>query len=206
MKKKDNILTEVGFQKLLELFDPVPEKAGLVYLKLRQKLAVKFGLQGSVNPEDHADEVLDRVARRVQEGLILEDGNYEGYFFKTAKFVFLEYVNSRKKLSISLDDLPAGGEPSEDPKAMLAQMELRIERELGFEAIRKCRNELSPDEQSTFDFYFAEDGALKHKERREALAQKLAVSLNTLKTRASRIREKLLTCARRKMSDLHSSL
>ena len=203
VKKKDWIINEDAFGKLLGIFDPNVEKAGVIYEKLRSKLITKFRFRGSFVPEDHADVTFNIVARRVADDGVVLDENYEFYFFRVAQNVIKEYIKSNNRSSVSIEDLPYGSEPSENPLDTLAKLEDRIEQELGFEAIAECRDGLTSEEREIFDIYFGgAENELKQKERRRAFGEKLGITLNNLGTKASRIKRKLSECLRKKFSKL----
>jgi hypothetical protein len=61
-------LTAEAFDKLLVSLDPDRERAGEKYEHLRGGLVCLFEWRGAPFPEDHADEVINRVARKLGEG------------------------------------------------------------------------------------------------------------------------------------------
>ncbi len=113
--KKDWVLTTDAFELLLSALDPNREQAGVKYEQIRRKIIRKLEFEGSSVPEEHADEVFNRVARRLVEGERLDAESPDGYFLQTARFVLSETRRSGKRHRVSgLDDLAVGEEPTRD--------------------------------------------------------------------------------------------
>ena len=66
-------LTAEAFAKLLACLDPDAETAGEKYEAIRQKLVKFFDWRGAHFPEDCADETLNRVTRKIDEGDVIQD-------------------------------------------------------------------------------------------------------------------------------------
>ena len=62
-------LTTDTFTRLLNSLDEDRERAGEKYEELRRTLIRFFEWRGAPFPEEHADEALNRVARRLGEGV-----------------------------------------------------------------------------------------------------------------------------------------
>src|SRR5271154_647155 len=74
--------------RLLAKLNPDPERAGMTYEELRRRLILFFRLKRPHEAEDLADQVLDRVARRLSEGVEME--RIEFYSLGVARFVLRE--------------------------------------------------------------------------------------------------------------------
>src|SRR6266498_451331 len=61
-------LTQEAFDKLLLSLDSDRNSAGAIYSETRGKLTRFFEWRGCPFPEDHADETINRVAKRLVEG------------------------------------------------------------------------------------------------------------------------------------------
>ena len=61
-------LSGEAFERLLAAFAPSREEAALRYESLRQRLVRYFTWERCPFPEERADEALNRVARRLEEG------------------------------------------------------------------------------------------------------------------------------------------
>lgn len=197
-----NTATEViDFEGLLLAIAPNVEQGGIKYEKIRLKLIRFFSAKGSIAPEENADEVFDRVARRIAEGEILDRDNPDGYFLQTARFVFLEECRSWQKKVSSLDAMPPNFEPFEDPVETLEVLSERIEKEKGLEVLAECRKDLSSDELLMVDVYDFGTGR-ERIERRKALANKLGKNMNSLRIDVCRTNNKLKKCAVKKLENI----
>src|SRR5262249_58317442 len=87
--RKERELTPEAFKKLLAKLDPNPETAGGKYEELRRQLIKFFEWRGSFFPDELADETLNRVARKIDEGEEIEK-NLIALALGIARFVFLE--------------------------------------------------------------------------------------------------------------------
>src|SRR5688572_31051667 len=61
-------LTQEAFDKLLLSFGDDRDTGGKKYLEIRSNLTRFFEWRGCPFPEDHADETINRIAKRVGEG------------------------------------------------------------------------------------------------------------------------------------------
>src|SRR6266550_6910983 len=81
-------LTQEAFDRLLASMGGDRESAGEQYLETRSKLVRFFEWRGTSFPEDHADETINRVAKRLSEGEHIRE--LPKYFFGVARLVLLE--------------------------------------------------------------------------------------------------------------------
>lgn len=191
----------LDFEGLMLAIAPTIEQGGIKYESVRLKLIRFFSVKGSIAPEENADEVFDRVTRRIAEGEILDRNDPDGYFMQTARFVFLEECRSWKKKVSSLDAMPPNFEPFENPIETLEVLSERIEKEKGLEVLAECRKELSSDEILMIDVYDFGTGR-ERIERRNALADKLGKSMNSLRIDVCRTNNKLKKCAVKKLENI----
>ncbi|HEY7785163.1 MAG TPA: hypothetical protein VIB00_10575, partial [Pyrinomonadaceae bacterium] len=59
---KDWVLTQESFDALLHWLDPQRDRAGLRYEEIRRSLIKIFACRGCAEPEDLADETINRVS------------------------------------------------------------------------------------------------------------------------------------------------
>ena len=71
---KDWILTQESFDALLNWLDPRREEAGQKYEDIRLRLIKIFTCRGCLEPEDLADETINRVSKKLPD---IQD-SYEG--------------------------------------------------------------------------------------------------------------------------------
>src|SRR5436305_4940480 len=81
-------LTAEAFTKLLARLDAERERAGEKYEDLRRTLIKFFEWRNAPFPEEHADETLNRVARKLAAGIEIK--NIGGYCYEVARLVCLE--------------------------------------------------------------------------------------------------------------------
>jgi DNA-directed RNA polymerase specialized sigma24 family protein len=183
-------ITPDAFESLLSSLDEDRERAGQKYEILRRKLLEFFAARGSRAPDEHADETLNRVARRIAGGEAVE--NLSRYCFGVAKFLSLEVSRRQSKEPVAFDDefsasaeYDAGDEEERERE--------RQARERRLECFEECLRKL-PEETRTFivEYYREENGSKI--EQRKAQAARLQTTLNALRLRASRLRRELAAC------------
>jgi DNA-directed RNA polymerase specialized sigma24 family protein len=130
MKNYD--LSEQGFLQLLARLNTDPKHAGEEYEKLRARLIYFFERKGCRIPAELCDETIDRVARKIEEGQIIED------IFKfsggVARLVLLEHWKDAGRERAELDEhLPS---PTSD----------REFDEDRLKCMKKCLQSLSPEQ------------------------------------------------------------
>ena len=174
-------LTQEAFDRLLSHLDPDRERAGEKYEQLRLKLVKFFEWRGAPFPEEHADEALNRVTKRVAEGEAVRD--FHSYSLGAARLVFLETLKEPDSHRTSLDSLP----PLPAPPPESDDSRLRLE------CFEKCLRALPAESCELITQYYQEEKRAKI-DHRKALAAQLGIPLNALRIRAHRIREKLEAC------------
>jgi DNA-directed RNA polymerase specialized sigma24 family protein len=92
---KDWILTQESFDALLDWLDPAREIAGQKYEEIRWRLVKLFACRGCHEPEDLADETINRVTRKLKELAPDSAGDRVAYFYAVGNNVFKEYLRRR---------------------------------------------------------------------------------------------------------------
>jgi len=178
-------LTAEGFEKLLNQLDDDSRRAGEKYEQLREKLTRFFLWRGVLNlhADVLADESLDRVAKKLTEGVEIE--NISAYACEVSRFVWLEHT--RKNKEIPTDETP---EPVSAPAPVDSDERLAY--------LNKCMQEVvkDEDERRLIVAYYDPDPGEKIKETRRKIAEKLGITTNYLKQKASRLRIRLEKCIR----------
>src|SRR5215831_12242937 len=108
--KRDWVLTEEGFTRLLEALDSDRDRAAERYEHLRRSLIKYFDWRGSNNSERGADETIDRLARKLSEGNIVDD--LHTYALGVARYVHLESLRSESMEQAALNSPVAGASDS----------------------------------------------------------------------------------------------
>lgn len=174
------MLTKEALEKLLTCLDEDRERAGEKYQTLRTGLVRFFEWRGCAFPEDHADEAIDRVARKIAQGE--EIRNIQSYVTAVARFVSMEVVKEREKHQAALSLLPR------DPVRQEP-----VDEDTRLECVRRCLQALAPESSQLIMAYYQDDGRNKIAVRKK-LAQQLGISPHTLRMRLQRLRSKLEEC------------
>lgn len=174
-------LTQEAFDQLLAALGPDRESAGEKYLEVRGNLIRFFEWRGCSFPEDHADETINRVAKRISEGE--EIRNPIGYFLGAARMLALEIQKERAKERQALSELAN----AEAASYQFEELEPRVE------CLERCLKNLPTENRELIVQYYQGERGAKI-ENRKRLTDRFKVPLNTLRMRALRLREKLLIC------------
>lgn len=181
-------LTKAAFDRLLSAFDPHPEVAGNIYLVLRRNLIRFFEVRGIKYAEDASDEVLNRLARKVENGENID--NINTYALGVARMLALELRKS--PLQKTTNEVPEIGVPPFDHD------QAATEEKLG--CLESCLSALSGENRTIIIDYY--QGEKREKiENRRRLAGRLGIPQNALRNRAVRLRDTLETCITRCLRD-----
>jgi len=174
-------LTQDAFDKLLVAFGGDRESAGRKYLEIRNNLTRFFEWRGCSFPEDHADETLNRMAKRVAAGE--EILNHSGYAVGVARLLLHEINKGRQREQSALAEI------SSAPDVYVAE----DGDESRLACLRSCLQALSPDNRDLILQYYQGEKGEKIGNRKKLL-ERLGVPVNTLRMRALRLRERLQSC------------
>ena len=181
--KRKWTLTQPALDKLLACLSPDREEAGARYELLRRKLVRFFECRHAEPADEYADETINRVARRIDEGQAVD--NLGAYSLGVARLLCLELTKLPNAKALQLDDTqppPAAPLPpgSKDDEPRL-------------DCFDDCLESLSPNSRKLIIDYYQEERRAKI-ELRQKLADKLGIPLNALRIRAHRIRNGLKRC------------
>lgn len=179
-------LTAEAFNKFLLSLDPNLEKAGEKYEAIRQTLVKFFDWRGAHFPEDCADETLNRVTRKIDEGNAIQD--VATYCHGVARLVFLEKLKSPDQRRTDFEALPQSAlvaPESEEP-------------DVRQECFSRCLRSL-PEENRHLILHYYQDEKRNKINNRLSLAERLGLPLNALRSRAQRTRDKLEQCVKQCM-------
>jgi RNA polymerase sigma factor (sigma-70 family) len=169
------VLDQESFDDLLAWLHPQREQAGQKYEDIRRRLIKIFTCRGCCEPEDLADEVINRVSKRLKDIKSEFTGDPARYFYGVAIMIHREYLRRRPAPT-----LPASPENSD-------------EIEMEFECLEKCMQKLAPDTQELLRQYYQDEKRAKI-DHRKRLAERLGVAVNALRIRACRARAVLQEC------------
>jgi hypothetical protein len=169
-------LSREAFDRLLDTLDPDRDAASRKYEALRRRLIDVFAWARSDAPEELADEALNRLARRLLEGVSLDAADVQRYASGIARLLLYEENRSRRNRDAALRDAARQDTPVEPPDTL--------------HWLEECLDALPRESRELIERYYSED--------REALARSLDLSVNALRNRAMRVRERLYDCVLRK--------
>jgi DNA-directed RNA polymerase specialized sigma24 family protein len=174
-------LTPESFDKLLIAFGGDRESGGEKYLEIRHNLTRFFEWRGCSFPEDHADETINRVAKKVDEGEAIL--NPSGYAMGVARLLLLEIIKSRQREQSALNEMGAASEAYVEPDDSQSRLD----------CLQNCLQTLSTDNRELILQYYQGEKSEKIQNRKQLL-DRLGIPVNTLRMRALRLREKLQSC------------
>jgi DNA-directed RNA polymerase specialized sigma24 family protein len=168
-------LSEDSFFRLLARLNTDPVLAGEEYEKLRARLMYFFERKGCRTPAELSDETINRVARKMEEGIEIED--LFKFSYGVARLVLLEHWRDPKREWDQLDQRMSS------PRSDREFDEHRLE------CMEKCLQALPSEERDLIVKNCTLD-----KKGKEEMARALGLTMNALRIRAFRIRTKLHEC------------
>ena len=187
-RQKLSELSKEAFELLLDRLDSDRAQAGEKYEHLRRKLVQFFRWERTDFPEENADEVLNRVARKLRSGE--EIGDLQKYVYGVARMIALEAAQKRRKNQAALAEMAHTRIP--DP--------ISEEEELLVPALWDCLQSLPPDARELILKYYHGERQVRIRNRK-TLAGELGIPLNALRNRALRLREKLQDCVEQRRKE-----
>jgi len=181
--KKEWALTKEAFDRLLGMFDRDRERAGQKYEFVRLRLVKFFQWSGAIEPDMEADETLNRVARKIEEGANVY--NLNAYIQGVAKLVKAESLRNPVRKHIDIEeayDLAAAID--DDPE--------KTDRRV---CLDRCLGNLPDESREIIITYYENEKGIRIKGRKQ-LAARLGITANALRINAHRIRMSLETCVR----------
>ena len=161
------------FEDFLRRLDPQSPSTDLTYKKIRQKLIRYFSWRRCHNPEDQADETIQRV----HDKLLDEATDYiekpYSYLYAVAKNVYNEYVRS----AIREEGIAKG----------LQELWPVILDEHG-DCRKRCLQNLTPKKMELIMEYYSS------KEDRGELVRSLGMNISSLRVQIHRIKNELKDC------------
>lgn len=180
------VLTKEAFANFLGCLDPNPERAGEKYEALREALVKFLDWRGALFPDELVDETFNRVARKLDEGETIRD--VPTYCHGVARLVFLQSLEHPGNKRVELEDLPPIAIPEPEPEPDLNDARRKC--------LNRCLSQLPAENRELITAYYRKEKRQKI-DHRVLLAEKLGITLNALRSRAQRIRDKLERCIMR---------
>jgi DNA-directed RNA polymerase specialized sigma24 family protein len=182
------LLNRAALEGLLSALDTDVARAAQQYERLRERLIIYFSGRRCPDPEDSADDTLDRISRRIDEGEQIRD--VTRFAYAVARLVLSEsFKRVRRRGDVLARLATSSGAPPDDGTAAT------LGPDGAMECIRSCTQRLPPDERELILLYYDSAGR-DQQEQRKQLAARLDVSPTALRLRAFRIRRALEACTR----------
>jgi DNA-directed RNA polymerase specialized sigma24 family protein len=178
-KMKEWILTEQSLAGFLSALDEDTERAAEQYEMIRRRLMKFFEWRGSATSDELADETLNRLARKIDEGEAIR--NLSAYIGGMARLVWLEALKEQERARGAVEDLRSS---SHNPSQTNSQQ---------IECFELCLEGLPTENRALILDYYRAEKSSKIKLRKQ-LAETLGTPLNALRIRAYRIRLQLEKC------------
>jgi DNA-directed RNA polymerase specialized sigma24 family protein len=174
-------LSRSSLDTLLYALHPDRDRAGLEYEALRERLVHFFELRWTSNAEELADEALNRLAKRLSEGQIVNQIPH--YLLGIARLLLLERAKEQHLQPLVDREVVVSHPATEDPVQ---------------EAFQSCLEELSFRDRQLLERYYGEEGVIRI-QNREILAHELGISVNALLNRVMRLRAGIERCTQERL-------
>jgi DNA-directed RNA polymerase specialized sigma24 family protein len=178
-------LTPKAFDQFLSLLDLDRDRAGEIYETLRRNLIQLFIWRGCRDPESQADETINRVIRKIDEGEEVRD--VIAYAHGVARRLLLEVFKKQEREQVGIDELPP-----------LVAQPAEQDDDTGVLCLRRCLNRLPEESRQLIVLYYQGEKSAKI-ENRKRLAEGMRVTLGALRYRAFDLRQRLQGCIERCM-------
>jgi len=186
--KKEWVLTKEAFDRLLAMFDKDRERAGQKYESARLRLVKYFQWSGAIEPDVLADETLNRVARKIEEGANVY--NLNAYIQGVAKLVKAEALRNPNRRNLDIEEAyDLAATIDEDPE--------KTERRV---CLDRCLGNLPHKNREIIITYYENEKGIRIQCRKQ-LAARLGITPNALRIDAHRIRMSLETCVKECLGD-----
>lgn len=173
-----------AFERLLAFLDADRQAAAAKYEDIRRRLLKLFAWRGCTAPDECTDRAIDRVARRLGEGVEITVKDPFHYFQGVALNVLREHVREPPRAWVSLDADGRGD-------VLATTTDDAGDDEPRLSCLDRCLASLpARQRQLLLDYHRGE----RHIETRQALAAALGIATNALRIRVHRLRTAVEGC------------
>ncbi len=173
------------FARFLKLLSPDTEEAGRLYVRLQKKLVGFFSLKGVSDPGDAAADTIDRAVLRIAAGADVPD--VERYCFGIARNIVKERSRILQRENSAFHKF------IEDLSNSSAGQVERI-----YNILKPCFEQLDGEEQQLLLTYCHEIQGRARTEHRRQLAETMEMTVQTLRVRVTRLRNRLTECVQKR--------
>ncbi len=171
--------SDAPLARLIERLESAGGDAGEAYEALRRLLIRYFEVRGRHDADVLVDQVLDRLAHRLDDGTAVED--LGAYARGIARLVFLEALRRQPDARIHVE--PVAPDPATDDETM-------------DQCLSSCLARLDSGARRQVLAYYAADGRARI-DGRKTLADQIGISATALRLRMLRLRMQLEACINR---------
>jgi hypothetical protein len=173
-------LTQTALRRLLQVLDADADRAADRYRDLHEGLCALFHFWGASETAELADRTLDRVAMKLDEGVVVAPDAIGRYTRGVARMILHESHRTLEKEHRTLAEFDRTNMPDERRGRVL-------------DALEHCLGTLAAHERTlVLDYYAAEGSDATHV--RQRLAVRIGVSWTALRIRVLRLRQRLEVC------------
>ncbi|HYB52291.1 MAG TPA: hypothetical protein VEG84_00355 [Thermoanaerobaculia bacterium] len=177
-------LTHESLERLLLVLDSDRDVAGQKYEAIRTRLIRLFEWRGCRSAESLADETIDRVTRRIDEGVDIRAEDPAVYFCGVARNVLKEYWTSIQRERKFRQSEPSAESFEGEDHLEQDEVDERLD------CLDRCLSQLPRESLRLITLYYRPTRGERIAKRSE-LARELGISLGSLRVRAHRIRKTL---------------
>lgn len=165
-----------AFERLLAALNADRDRAAIEYEQLRHRIIGLLRWWGATRPEELADDTLDRVALKLEEGARIGQGGLGAYVRGVARMVYYESTRQPSMPSLTRDvAAPEGPDDLEETS----------------ECLDGCLSSLDSRDRTVLLRYY---DAGKAADVRKGLADELGISMTALRIRTHRLRTEVEQC------------
>jgi len=189
------------FAALLKWLAPNPQEAGLKYQEIHKKLTNLFAFKGCNRPEELADIVIDRVAKKVAQ-LPPEPEDWVRVFYSFSKYVFLEFLHTQRAHSLGFpSDDPSFDPTGSDPRFHYARKEDEEDVENQHRCLEECLSKLPDSDRTLLRNYYNYPEGSKSRHRQLLAESENCGTLNALRIKVCKLRTRVTDCVLRCIRD-----
>jgi DNA-directed RNA polymerase specialized sigma24 family protein len=178
--KKSEPPSQEEFDKMLDWLDPDRDRAAEKFLEIRTRVTKILVRRQCYAAEELWDETANRVCHRVKDVAPTYVGDPALYFYAVARLVHLEWLDEEKRKRGGIDYEPPNPPVPDDIESI-------------HECLDGCLQMLNADDHEMILKYYEKETRAKIEQRKE-LAEKLGITLNSLRMRVHRINGHLRKC------------
>ena len=182
MTSRPRDLSRESLEALLTRLDPDRDRAATLYRTIHSRLCRLYEWRGCSSPEELADETLDRVASKLEQGV--EINSPEHYIARVAYLVFRELVRREQRKRAALE--------AERYIAEQNTVEQGSTNDLS-SCFSACLKQFETTDREHLLRYYEGDKSVKIANRR-GLREELGIAAGTLRIRMHRMRLRLEEC------------